>query len=151
MDYLDILTKFRKISRSIHLESKRIEKEFGISIPQLLCLQFLSEQENFQALANQIKDYLNLNASTISGIIKRLEAKALVARLPNIEDKRASFVILTAKGAALLKDSPTTLQEKLANRLEKLSPEKIASLHENIELLAELMDAQHTEEESNVS
>ena len=44
MQYIEILVKLRKIIRSINLESKKIEKKFGISIPQLMCLQFLSEQ-----------------------------------------------------------------------------------------------------------
>ena len=82
MQYLEILVKLRKVIRSINLESKKIEKEFGISIPQLLVLKFLSEQKDYKASSKDIKTYINLNASTVSGIIVRLEDKGLVARLP---------------------------------------------------------------------
>ncbi len=143
MTYIEILVKLRKVIRSINLESKKIEKSFGISIPQLLCLQYLSEQEDYKALAAHIKDYLNLNASTISGIISRLENKGLVAKLPKLGDKRAAYVILTAKGLELLRATPTTLQEKLTNRLVELSPQQINSLYENIDLLVKLMDAEN--------
>lgn len=141
MKYLEILVKLRKIIRSINLESKRIEKEFGISIPQLLVLQFLSEQENYRAYARDIKQHINLNASTVSGIISRLEKKGFVARVTKPEDRRAAYVTLTASGQELLKTSPTTLQEKLSNRLKKLSKKEIEELDRNIELLTYIMDA----------
>lgn len=142
MNYLEILVKLRKIIRSINLESKKIQKEFGISIPQLLVLQYLSEQEDYKASGKAIKNYINLNASTVSGIVYRLEDKGLVARLPNVKDKRGMFVTLTAKGAELLKESPTTLQEKMSTRLKLLTPKQIEDLDNSIEILTRLMDAE---------
>lgn len=142
MKYTEILIKLRKIIRSVNLESKKIEKELGVSIPQLLVLQYLSEQEEYRAYAKDIKNYINLNASTVSGIISRLEAKGHAARLPKPDDKRANYVILTAKGAELLKKSPTTLQEKVSNRLKKLTPKQIDELDRNIKLLTTIMDAE---------
>ncbi len=140
MDYLDILVKLRKINRSINLESKRIEKEFGISLPQLLVLKFLSEQNDFIASASKIKKFINLNASTVTGIIQRLESKDMVARLPDDSDKRSSRIILTAKGYELLQKTPSTLQEKMAKRISNLSPTKIEALLDNIELLSDIME-----------
>jgi len=145
MEYLEILIKLRKIIRSINLESKRIQKEFGVSIPQLLVLQYLSDQEDYRASAKDIKNFINLNASTVSGIVHRLEEKGLIARLPNTADRRGRFITLTAKGAELLRESPTTLQEKMSKRLQRLTPEQIEDLNENIELLTQLMDADDIE------
>ena len=145
MKYIEILVKIRKIVRSINLESKRIEKEFGISIPQLLVLQFLSEQKEFSATPSEIKDYINLNASTVSGIIKRLEKKGLVARLPNPVDRRASYITVTLKGSKLLSKSPTTLQEKLSVKLKKLGAAEIDELNRNIELLIKIMDVEEVD------
>ncbi len=142
MKYIEILVKLRKIIRSINLESKKIEKELGISIPQLLVLQYLSDQEDYRAFAKDIKKYINLNASTVSGIISRLETKSLVAKLPKPNDKRAVYITLTAKGAELLQKSPTTLQEKLSHRLKKLTPQQINELDRNIELLTTIMDVE---------
>ncbi len=142
MQYLEILVKLRKIIRSINLESKRIQKEFGISIPQLLVLQYLSDRTDYKASGKDIKNYINLNASTVSGIVHRLEDKGLVARLPNSKDKRGMFVTLTAKGAELLKTSPMTLQEKMSNRLKSLSEKQIEDINYSIEVLTKLMDAE---------
>ncbi|HKK89525.1 MAG TPA: MarR family transcriptional regulator [Saprospiraceae bacterium] len=142
MNYLDILIKLRKVIRSINLESKKIEKKYGISIPQLLVLQFLSKQQDFKAKSSDIKSFIHLNASTVSGIIRRLEGKGLVARLPAPLDRRATFITLTAKGAQLLEESPTTLQEKLSNRLFKLEETQKRELYENIDLLVALMEVE---------
>ena len=142
MEYIEILVKLRKIIRSINLESKKIEKELGISIPQLLVLKYLSDQTDYRAFAKDIKRYINLNASTVSGIISRLESKGLVARSQKVNDKRAIYIILTAKGAELLHKSPSTLQEKLSKRLKKLTKVQIEELDRNIELLTLIMDVE---------
>lgn len=142
MKYIEILIKLRKIIRSINLESKKIEKELGISIPQLLVLKYLSDQKDYRAFAKDIKTYINLNASTISGIISRLESKGLLAKTLSSSDKRATYIVLTAKGADLLNNSPSTLQEKLSQRLKKLSLEQIEELDKNIELLTTIMDVE---------
>lgn len=140
MKYLEILIKLRKIIRSINLESKKIEKQFGISIPQLLVLQYLSDQEDYAATAKAIKEHIMLNASTVSGIVQRLEDKRLIAKIPSKHDKRSVKIILSALGAKLLEQSPTTLQEKLSRRLMNLSQKQIAELDANIELLTQIMD-----------
>lgn len=148
MKYLELLVKLRKIFRSINLESKRIEKRFGISIPQLLVLQYLSEQEDSKASAKEIKKHINLNASTVSGILSRLEDKGLVARLPKPNDRRVSYVILSIKGMDLLKESPTTLQEKISQKLTNLTPSQIEGMDKNIDLLIQIMDLEDENTES---
>lgn len=140
MDSTEIIIKIRKIVRSINLESKKIEKEYGVSIPQVLCLNFIRDSENFQAGQGEIKKFLNLNASTISGIINRLEAKGLAARLPKSGDKRVVTIALTSKGDRLLKNIPALLQEKLAEKLEKLDNNTRGKIRESLDLLVNLLD-----------
>lgn len=140
MDSTEIIIKIRKIVRSINLESKKIEKEYGVSIPQVLCLNFIRESKNFQVGQGEIKKFLNLNASTISGIINRLEVKGLAARLPKSGDKRVVTIALTSKGDQLLKKVPALLQEKLAEKLEKLDDETRGKIRDSLELLVDLLD-----------
>lgn len=140
MNFIEILIKLRRIVRSINLESKRVDKELGVSIPQLLCLQFLAEQDEFRANASKLKDFLNLNASTITGIIKRLEKKNLVVKLPKSIDKRITLISLTAKGMELIQNAPITFQQKLSEKLQALPPDKLKTIIEGIDLLTELME-----------
>jgi DNA-binding MarR family transcriptional regulator len=141
MDFTDILTSLRRIIRTVNLESKRIEKEYGISIPQLLCLHFLRKQKNYQASHKQLKDQLSLNASTITGIISRLEKKGLVAKLPRFGDRRVSLVTLTAKGENMLNNSPQPMHLKLSRKLEKLSPDELDKLQQAFVLISNFLEA----------
>ena len=140
MTFIDILIKLRKIVRSVNLESKRVEKEQGVSIPQLLCLQFLAEQEDYKTNAVKLKAFLNLNASTISGILRRLEKKGLVAKLPKASDKRVTLISLTANGMELLKSAPITFQQKLSEKLQALPPEKLQTIIDGIDILTNIME-----------
>ena len=140
MDTTEILIKIRKIVRSINLESKKIEKEYGVSIPQVLCLHYLRDAENFQAGQGEIRKFLNLNASTTSGIINRLETKGLIARLPKSGDKRVVTIALTSKGDKLMGKMPSLLHEKLAEKLEKLDDSTLLKIRESLELLVNLLE-----------
>lgn len=140
MDTTEILIKIRKIVRSINLESKKIQKEYGVSIPQVLCLGYLKDSENYQASQGEIKKFLNLNSSTTSGIINRLEAKNLVARLPKSGDKRVVNIALTSNGDKLLAKIPFLLHEQLTKKLDELKPAAIRQIHESLELLIEMLE-----------
>lgn len=145
MDYTDILIKIRRIIRSINLESKKIQKEHGVSIPQVLCLNYLNECEDFQSTHKEIRNYLNLNSSTVTGIIDRLEKKGLVARLPKKGDKRVTYIALTSLGSKLLEKIPALLHERLSVKLESLTAEKIVELDQSLDLLIKYLDIKEVE------
>jgi DNA-binding MarR family transcriptional regulator len=140
MKHTDVLIQIRQIIRSVNLESKRIEKEYGISIPQLLCLNFLNEKESFQASQKEIKDFLKLNASTVTGIIARLEKKGYVARLPKRKDKRVVTIAITAQGNDLITNTPEPLHQQLSQKLKELSPEKLTKLEDAFNTIIDFLN-----------
>ncbi|MCB2208034.1 MAG: MarR family transcriptional regulator [Bacteroidetes bacterium] len=140
MEYTDILINIRKILRSLNLESKKIQKEYGVSIPQLMCLEYLGDKEDYRSTQGSIARYLNLNSSTMSGIIDRLEIKGYVARLPNPDDKRTVYISLTSKGARLLDTSPQLLHHQLSKRLEKLPENKIREINDALIILVQSLN-----------
>lgn len=140
IDYTDILIYIRKIVRSVNLETKRIQKKHDVSIPQLLTLTFLQKQPHYQSTSKEIKTYLTLNSSTVTGIITRLESKGWIAKTPSANDKRSTNIILTVKGSDFLKETPQPLHELLSKRLSQLSPEKIAELENAFELIINFLD-----------
>ncbi len=143
MEYTSILINIRKIVRAINLESKKIEKEYGVSIPQLLCLSYLSTQADFRASHRQIALYLNLNSSTVTGIIHRLEARGLVARLPHQSDKRVILISLTAGGATLLKKSPQLLHERLSRKLQNLPEDSLSEIDHTLNILIKALEIEN--------
>lgn len=140
MDTTEILIKIRKIVRSVDIESKKIQKEYGVSIPQVLCLNFLHESHHYQATQGEIREFLNLNSSTVSGIINRLEKKGLLARLPKSGDKRVVNIALTSAGDKLLRTIPSLLHEQLSEKLQKLEQTELDKVEESLETLVRLLD-----------
>ncbi len=140
MEHTDILINIRRIVRSLNIESKRIQKEHGISIPQLLCLNFLSSRNNFQASLSEISAYLNLNMSTTTGIINRLQNRGIVARLPRMKDKRVTPVALTSKGADIIKKSPELIHDQLSRKLSKMPENKLKEIREALNLLVKYLE-----------
>ena len=140
MDTTEILITIRKIVRSINLESKKIQKEYGISIPQILCLSYLHASKNFQSTQGEIRRFLNLNSSTTSGIIDRLEIKGFLARLPKQGDKRVVNIALTSKGSELLNRIPPLLHDQLTEKLQSLPNVKLQQIQESLQTLVNLLD-----------
>jgi len=145
MESTEILIKIRKIVRSINLESKKIQKEYGVSIPQVLCLQYLRNSVNYQAGQGEIRKFLNLNASTASGIINRLENKGLVARLPKSGDKRVVTIALTSKGDQLMQKMPSLLHERLSEKMIKLDNSTLENIKSSLELLVNILEIDDVE------
>ena len=140
MDYTEILTQLRRMVRSVNLESKRIEKEYGVSIPQLLCLKYLSKRPERKASQREIGEFLSLNASTITGIVNRLERKDLILKLPKGEDKRVNFVTLTEAGEKLIANSPELIDDRVSRKLKALPEARLQELRLVFDQLIDLLD-----------
>lgn len=136
----EILSDLRRIIRTVNLEAKRVEREFGVSIPQYLCLQHLNEQPDFIASMKEIKDALQLNASTATGIVQRLERGGFVARLPKREDRRKSLIALTERGADVVRSNPQILHERLLDRLQQLDEASYLNLRNAFRSIIEFLE-----------
>lgn len=147
----EIIINLRKIFRVLNLESKRIQKAYGISIPQLMALQFLSKQEGFVSNQVRIKEHLSLNASTVTGIIGRLEQKGFVAKMPKNGDKRMNVVVLTEAGLKVLQSAPPLLNQLLNEELNRLPEGQINQMRSSISLLTKIMRAEEIDIESVMS
>ena len=145
MDADSIIISIRKILRSVNLESKRIQKEHGLSIPQLLVLTYLNNQPEFKATHKEVTKYLNLNSSTITGIISRLEKKDYIIRKVNPDDRRVSYIALTALGQKLLQSTPKLMHERLAHKLKEADPSKVQELEKAFNLVIEFMGIEDVE------
>jgi DNA-binding MarR family transcriptional regulator len=139
MDSLEILISIRKIVRALTIESKTIEKEYGLSIPQFLCLDHLQKSPQYQTSQKQLKELLNLNSSTVTGIINRLEKKGLVARLPKAGDRRVTHITLTASGIKLIEEIPNVLHNRLTSKLDMLTNEQRMEVKKALEIITNAM------------
>lgn len=86
-------------SLAIQRVYKPLLDELGLTYPQYLVLNVL--WRNDQQRVGVIADQLGLESSTLTPLLKRLEAAGLVHRARNPENERQVLVELTEKGSAL--------------------------------------------------
>jgi DNA-binding MarR family transcriptional regulator len=137
---LRILHALRRITRSIALHSRQLAACSHITAPQLVCLRTVVALGPLTATA--ISREIHVSASTVVGILDRLEDKGLVRRERSREDRRIVFVAATEAGIDLAKNTPSPLQKKLADALKALPELEQATITLSLERIVELMEPQ---------
>lgn len=108
-------------------------KEYNLTVSQLFLLLALYEKDG--SIPQELSSRLALNSSTLTGILDRLEAKGLVAREMNANDRRSLIIRLTNR-AKKLKDRLWSIYERVNGELmSALSQEEIADLFSIMEKL----------------
>lgn len=140
-----ILSDLRRIIRAVNLEGKRVEREYGVSIPQYLCLSYLNDRTDYIASMKEIKEALQLNPSTTTGIVQRLERNGFVAKLPKSQDKRKSLIILTDRGAGIVRENPQILHDKIVERMDSLSVADFQKLKSSFDTIIDFLEIERVD------
>lgn len=133
----DILRALRRITRSMDVSSRRLMNKRGLSIPQLLCLQYLREQGPLTSGA--LAKAMSLSPPTVTGILDRLELRGLVNRERRPEDKRRVLVALTPAGRALVNSAPSSFEKQLGTALAELNRHDRAAIHDALARLEQMI------------
>lgn len=104
----------------------------GLTYPQYLAMLVLWEAS--PRTVGALGDALDLDSSTLTPLLKRLEAGGLVERTRDPDDERRVIVALTDKGRAL-RDQAAEVPEKLFCALD-MPLETIGSLRERLKTVA---------------
>jgi len=113
-------------------------EQLGVTYPQYLVLSALWQQDG--QTIGAIATRLSLESSTITPLVKRLEAAGFVARERNPGDERQVHVMLTEKGKKLHQESKC-LSERLAERAG-LPPAQLGRLNAEISALRDALVTQ---------
>lgn len=112
----------------------RVGAEHELSLTQLRVLAILRDRRPRMA---ELARYLGLDRSSMSGLVDRAEARGLLRRAPNPDDRRAVDVFLTADGLELATRMYDEVARSLAPMLHALGRADRARLQK---LLADLFD-----------
>jgi len=135
---LRIVRSLRRIIRAVDVHSRHLAQEHGVTVPQLLCM--LKIDELGPMTQKELSDAVFLNPSTIVGIIDRLEKAGILARQRSDEDRRRTSISLTPKGKQMVEESPSPLQQSLAEGIESLPELEKATIALALERIIELID-----------
>ena len=138
--HLRILNAIRQMIRVTDIDSRRLAAEHGITSPQLMSLMAVAERGE-ATTAVEIAQRIHVSTSTLVGVLDRLEAKGLIRRQRNAEDRREVSIVATDAGRALVAKTPFPLQYSLGRALVKLSPQEREQMAQGMERLVELMGA----------
>ncbi|MCK4541879.1 MAG: MarR family transcriptional regulator [Spirochaetales bacterium] len=142
MEYIDIideiLISIRRIIRAVDLHSRKLEKEFNITGPQLYIINEVAKHESISI--GQLARKASLSNATVTNIVQRLEGREYLKRIRNSDDKRKVFVEITSKSEELLKNAPSLFQDYFLERMEKTKPWEQTLLLSSLQRIAEMMD-----------
>ena len=110
----------RRISRALDVHSRRIDKEIGLTLPQLVvltCVRDLGE-----VISRAISKEADLSPPTVVGILDKLEAKGMIERYRSPQDRRIVFTRLTENGRLALEQAPPPIGKAFQRGFLALEP-----------------------------
>ncbi|MFW5844247.1 MAG: MarR family winged helix-turn-helix transcriptional regulator [Spirochaetota bacterium] len=128
----------RKISRNLDLHSRDLEKEFGLTVPQLNVLASVGAAGRVPIGRIAVRN--NLSSATVTTIVDRLEDHGLVVRERSADDKRQVFIVPTERGREILLRGPQPFHDCFVRRLGEMEPWQRTELLSALQYLAALMD-----------
>jgi MarR family transcriptional regulator, organic hydroperoxide resistance regulator len=136
----DIIDNLRRVFQILNEQSKKVEKDTGLTGPQLWAIKVV--YENAPINLSDLACRLYLHPTTVGGIIDRLEIRHLVKRTRSKEDRRVVWVELTPEGESLVKSAPQVAQGLLVAGLEELSVLNLKDIDKSMKRLVKIFGAQ---------
>jgi DNA-binding MarR family transcriptional regulator len=127
----NIILSLRKIMQYMDIHSKKLSKLYGLTVPQIICLYEI--YEHGPICISEISKNIFLSASTIVGIIDRLEENHFVTRTRKSNDRRIIYLSITEKAKIFLTTSPELLHNKLDQFINDMSSTEQLTLTHSIE------------------
>lgn len=139
-----ILRALRRVLRQVELGGKELESAHGVTAPQLLSLLVICEQGSITQA--ELSRHVLLSASTLVGVLDRLETKELIKRQRDTVDRRRIHLLPTALGRKVAESAPVPLHERLVRALSTWeSPRRDALVH-HLESLVDILGAQDVDD-----
>jgi MarR family transcriptional regulator, organic hydroperoxide resistance regulator len=136
----EIIDNLRRVFQVVNGQSKKAERETGLTGPQLWAIKTISQ--GAPIMVSEIARQMYLHPATVVGILDRLEKQDFVTRVRSMEDRRVVRVELTAKGEALVKKAPEVAQGLLVAGLKKLPIKRLKNIADGLDQLVVLLGAQ---------
>jgi len=136
----NIIDNLRRIFQILNEQSKKVEKETGLTSAQLWTIKTINE--NSPIKVSELANKLYLHPATVIGIIDRLEKQDLVKRSRSKDDRRVVWIDLTTKGNNLVKSAPEVAQGLLVSGLEEISVNNLIEIDKSMKLLVKIFGAQ---------
>ena len=134
---LDVLQQLRVVVRLAGNHSARVERSTGIPGAQLWALHEVAQADGLSV--GELAARLRVHQTTVSNLLKRLEAAAMVRRGRSPRDGRIVHIHLTAAGRKALKRAPGPARGLLPNVLDGMSAAQRRKVHDGLAVLVDCL------------
>ena len=131
---LEFMQVLWAVDHELQSTSKRQEASTGVTGPQRLVLRIVGRFPGISA--GRVSEILRLHPSTLTGVLKRLEAHGLLERRADPADARRALLDLTPDGRAIDAARSGTVEAVVRRLLQRLPPRSVAAAREVLERLA---------------
>lgn len=137
----EVLVALRRVIRATDIYSKQLAKTTGLTAPQMLLLQTISNTD--EMTIGELARAMSLSQATVTTIMDRLEKRHLVLRQRSTVDKRKVHARLTPDATKILEQAPIPLQENFSTRFNVLEDWEQTMIISSLQRVAKMMDAEH--------
>ena len=118
---LDFMRALWGLDHALQSASKRMEAQLGITAPQRLVVRIVGRFPGISA--GEVAEILQVHPSTLTGVLKRLEARRVLARRADPSDGRRALLSLTPRGREIDSLRHGTVEAGVRRVLRDLPPE----------------------------
>jgi len=130
---IDTEKTLRRISGIIKRSGRKILKNYPITSPQFIALQWVIDREKITI--GELSDKIGLAFSTTTDLVDRMEKNGLVERVRDHSDRRVVRILPLDKGKRIIKEVISMRQEYLGEVLSNLSEEEKEMINKSLNLL----------------
>ncbi|UTV30390.1 MarR family winged helix-turn-helix transcriptional regulator [Photobacterium atrarenae] len=136
----EVLIAIRQIIRAVDLHSRQLNKDFGLTSPQLLIMRAI--RSSGEVTIRQLSINTNMSQATATSIIDRLEKRGMVTRCRNTKDRRKVNAYLTEQGDIVLDQAPLPLQDNFIKQFQRLNEWEQTLILSSVQRISTMMNAQ---------
>lgn len=140
LELLDLQRSLRRIAHATEVHSRRIDRELGLTLPQLSvlsCVNSLGGEVTSRAIAAAA----HLSPPTVVGILDKLEAKGMIRRERSHIDRRIIHTRPTEAGLRALAAVPVPAGKGFRDAFLGLDEETRRQILAAFARVADMMDA----------
>jgi DNA-binding MarR family transcriptional regulator len=130
----------RRITRAADIHSYLLQREFGVTGPQLSTLRVIHRLQPVSA--GDLARAARIGYATLTGILDRLEAHGYLIRKRDPADRRTAVLKMTKSGQRLLASAPSLLQTRLRDELKRMPKADRTALLSALLKVCGLMEAE---------
>jgi MarR family transcriptional regulator, organic hydroperoxide resistance regulator len=123
---------------ALDVRSKRMVKTVGVTGPQRLVIRIVGQKPH--RTASEIAAILGMHPSTLTGLLARLEARDMLAREADPDDRRRARVSLTAAGRKIDKLQRGTVEAAVRRALGRVNSTSLDSTRATLSRLIEELE-----------